>query len=106
MRRTNRRSFLSDVGGSMVAVGLGTSLANDLGFKTALANEGSDAIPLGEYAKLVELMRSTPAEKLQPMLAQLVVKGEVGLKKLIGAGALANAVTFGGCDYVGFHTAM
>ena len=40
------------------------------------------------------------------MLAQMVVKGEADLKKLIGAGALANAVTFGGCDYVGFHTAM
>jgi hypothetical protein len=40
------------------------------------------------------------------MLAQMVVNGEVDLKKLTGAGALANAVTFGGCDYVGFHTAM
>ena len=77
-----------------------------MGFSTAFANEGSDAIPLGEYDSLVELMRSTPAEKLQPMLAQMVVNGEVDLKKLIGAGALANAVTFGGCDYVGFHTAM
>src|SRR5581483_6256234 len=35
-----------------------------------------------------------------------VLKGEVDVKKLIGAGALANSVTFGGCDYVGFHTAM
>jgi hypothetical protein len=51
-------------------------------------------------------MRSTPAAKLQPMLAEKIVKGEVDLKKLVAAGALANAVTFGGCDYVGFHTAM
>jgi hypothetical protein len=36
----------------------------------------------------------------------MVVQGQCDLKKLIGAGALANAVTFGGCDYVGFHTAM
>jgi hypothetical protein len=106
MNRTNRRAFLSDVGRGMLVAGLGTSLANDLGFSTAFANEGSDAIRLGEYDSLVELMRSTPAEKLQPILAQMVVKGEVDLKKLIGAGALANAVTFGGCDYVGFHTAM
>jgi hypothetical protein len=98
--------FLSDVGRGMLAAGLGTCLANELGFPTAFANEGADEIPLGEYAALVELMRSTPAEKLQPMLAQMLVKGEVDLKKLIGAGALANAVTFGGCDYVGFHTAM
>jgi hypothetical protein len=51
-------------------------------------------------------MRNTPAKKLQPLLAQMVVQGQVTLTKLIGAGALANAVTFGGCDYVGFHTAM
>ena len=106
MNRTNRRAFLSDVGRGMLAAGLGTSLASDMGFSTAFANEGSDAIPLGEYASLVELMRSTPAEKLQPILAQMVMQGQCDLKKLIGAGALANAVTFGGCDYVGFHTAM
>ena len=51
-------------------------------------------------------MRNTPAPKLQPILAEKIAKGEVDLKTLVGAGALANAVTFGGCDYVGFHTAM
>lgn len=106
MTPTTRRAFLSDVGKGMLAAGLGASLANDLGFSTAFAAEGAEAIPLGEYAALVELMRNTPAEKLQPLLAQKLLKGEVELKKLIGAGALANAVTFGGCDYVGFHTAM
>ena len=43
---------------------------------------------------------------LQPLLAAKLLKGEASLKQLIAAGALANAVTFGGCDYVGFHTAM
>jgi hypothetical protein len=90
----------------MLAAGLGTSLANDLGFGADFANNGSDALPLGKYASLVDLMRSTPAEKLQPMLAKMIVQGQVDLKTLTGAGALANAVTFGGCDYVGFHTAM
>ena len=51
-------------------------------------------------------MRTTPAENLQPMLAARIRKGETDLKELTAAGALANAVTFGGCDYVGFHTAM
>jgi hypothetical protein len=106
MNPTHRRAFLSDVGRGMLAAGLGTALANDLGFSTAFASQGSDAIPPGEYTALVEMMRSTPAKKLQPMLAKMVLRGEVDLKKLIGAGALANAVTFGGCDYVGFHTAM
>ncbi len=103
---TSRRGFLSDVGRGMLAAGLGTALANDLGFSTAFAEEASDPMPLGEYAALVELMRNTPAPKLQPLLAKMVIKGEADLKKLTAAGALANAVTFGGCDYVGFHTAM
>ena len=67
MNHTNRRAFLSDVGRGMLVAGLGTCLANDLGFSTAFANEGSDVIPLGKYDSLVDLMRSTPAEKLQPM---------------------------------------
>ncbi|HET6882544.1 MAG TPA: hypothetical protein VFI31_20425 [Pirellulales bacterium] len=103
---SNRRAFLSDVGCGMLAAGLGAALANDLGFTTAFADRGPEELSLGEYAGLVELMRNTPAEKLQPLLAEKVLKGEVDLKKLIGAGALANSVTFGGCDYVGFHTAM
>ena len=102
----NRREFLSDVGRGMLAVGLGTSLAGDLGCMPAVADEGHDSIPLGEYESLVELMRSTPAEKLQPLLAEQILQGKTDLKKLTAAGALANAVTFGGCDYVGFHTAM
>ena len=106
MAPSTRRAFLSDVGRGMLAAGLGASLANDLGFSTAFAAAGTESIPLGEYAGLVELMRNTPADKLQPLLAQKIQKREVDLKKLVAAGALANAVTFGGCDYVGFHTAM
>lgn len=106
MAASNRREFLSNLGSGMLAAGLGASLATDLNFSTAFAAEGSESIPLGNYASLVELMRNTPAEQLQPLLAEAVLKGGTDLKTLIGAGALANAVTFGGCDYVGFHTAM
>jgi hypothetical protein len=106
MAVVNRRSFLSDVGSGMLATGLGVSLAKDLGFSTAFAEQGSESIPLGEYADLVELIRNTPAQRLQPLVAGKILKGEVDLKKVISAAALANAVTFGGCDYVGFHTAM
>ena len=106
MSPNTRRGFLQDVSRGMLAAGLGTSLANDLGFCTAFADEGSESIPLGEYASLVELMRNTPAEKLQVVLVKKILKGETNLRQLVAAGALANAVTFGGCDYVGFHTAM
>src|SRR5258708_38679920 len=90
----------------MLVAGLGASLSGDLGFATASAEEGSEALSLGEYGPLVDLLESTPADKLQPILADKIRRGEVDLKQLIAAGALANAQTFGGCDYVGFHTAM
>jgi hypothetical protein len=106
MVTTNRRAFLSNVGSGMLAIGLGSQLANDLGFSTAFAKEDGDSIPLGDYSKLVELMRNKSAGDLQPILADMIVSGKTDLKTLIGAGALANAITFGGCDYVGFHTAM
>jgi hypothetical protein len=106
MHLTNRRVFLSDVGRGMLAAGVGASLAHDLGFSAAFAEQGPGSIPLGQYAPLVELMRSTPASKLQPVLAEKLAQGQTDLKKLTAAAALANAVTFGGCDYVGFHTAM
>jgi hypothetical protein len=106
MSHSHRREFISDVGRGMLAAGLGTTLASDLGFSTAFAKEGAESIPLGDYEALVELMRNTPPEKLQPLLASMILKGETNLKQLVAAGALANAVTFGGCDYVGFHTAM
>ena len=106
MAPSNRRAFMSDVGRGMLTAGLGTALATDLGFSTAFAKEGSDSIPLGEHTRLVELMRNTPAKNLQPVLAEKLLKGEANLTQVVSAGALANAVTFGGCDYVGFHTAM
>jgi len=106
MNATNRRAFMSDVGRGMLTAGLGAALSTDLGVSSAFAAEGSSEISLGEHERLVQLMRNTPAEKLQPQLAAKLMKGEVNLKQLVSAGALANAVTFGGCDYVGFHTAM
>ena len=75
MTPSNRREFLSDVGRGMLAAGLGASLAGDLGFSTTFATEASASIPLGEYAALVELMRNTPAEKLQPQLTGMLLRG-------------------------------
>lgn len=106
MNATNRRAFMSDVGRGMLTAGLGAALATDLGVSPTFAADGADGISFGKHEHLVELMRNTPADQLQPRLAGKLIKGEVTLKQLVSAGALANAVTFGGCDYVGFHTAM
>jgi hypothetical protein len=90
----------------MLAAGLGASLAHDMGFSTAFAAEGSEALSFGEYDALVNLLQSTPPDKLQPLIIGKLQRGETTLKQLMAAGALSNAECFGGEDYVGFHTAM
>lgn len=106
MSATNRREFLDCVGRGMLVAGLGTSLSADLGFSTAFAEEGSGSLAFGEYDALVDLLQSTPPDKLQPILVEKLASGQTDLRKLMSAGALANAESFGGEDYVGFHTAM
>src|SRR3954451_3060338 len=106
MATTNRRAFLESVGCGMLVAGLGPSLVQELGFSTAFAAEGSDALSFGPYDALVDLMQSTSPDKLQPILIDKLTSGQTDLKQLMAAGALANAEAFGGEDYAGFHTAM
>lgn len=104
----SRRRFLNDVGTGMLVTGLGTSLAADLGFNlsAAAAAETDTALNFGELDSLVGLMQDTPAAKLQPKLISKLQNGDTTLKQLTAAAALANAETFGGEDYVGYHTEM
>ena len=104
----SRRRFLNDVGTGMLVTGLGTSLAADLGFNlsTAAAADSDTTLDFGELDSLVGLMQDTPAAKLQPMLIRKLQDGDTTLKQLTAAAALANAETFGGEDYVGYHTEM
>src|SRR5947209_8614961 len=54
---------------------------------------------------LVRLMQDTPVARLLPALTARLKDG-TDLRQLVAAAALANARTFGGEDYVGFHTMM
>jgi hypothetical protein len=103
---TTRLNFLESVGCGMLIAGLGPNLAGDFGVSRAIADDGDPSLSFGKYDALVDLLQSTPAEKLQPVLVEKLSRGEAELKDLIAAAALANAETFGGEDYVGFHTAM
>jgi len=100
-----RREFLADVGRGMVVATVGYSLASELGLATAFAADAPEALSFGELEPLVCLMQETPANKLLPKLADKLKAG-TELKRLVAAAALANARTFGGEDYVGFHTMM
>src|SRR5215470_11342902 len=103
---SSRREFLADVGRGMLIAGLGPALAADLGLARAEAAEaGPDRLKFGALEPLVGLMQETPLNRLLPVLVQ---KHEAGtdLRTLTAAAALANARTFGGHDYIGFHTIM
>jgi hypothetical protein len=101
----SRRQFLADVGRGMLVATVGYSAANDLGLANAFAAEVPDTLDFGSLEPLVRFMQETPTDKLLPALAAKLKSG-TDLRRLIAAGALANARTFGGEDYVGFHTMM
>ena len=59
----------------------------------------------GKLEPLVALMQETPIDKLLPLLVEKMKAG-TDLRTLTAAGALANARTFGGHDYTGYHALM
>ncbi len=101
----SRREFLANVGRGMLISAVGFGTASDLGLATAFADEVPESLDFGSLEPLVRLMQETPANKLLPSLADQLKAGTT-LQNLVAAGALANARTFGGEDYVGFHTIM
>jgi len=106
MARKTRREFLSDVGQGMLMASVGSTLANDLGLATmALADEGAKPLAFGALEPLVALMQETPIERLLPEVVRRMRDG-TDAKQIVAAAALANARTFGGQDYEGYHTIM
>jgi hypothetical protein len=89
----------------MLMATIGTGLAHELGLAPAFAAEATDTLDFGPLEPLVRFMQETPVEKLIPGLTAKLKSG-TELRKLVAAAALANARTFGGEDYVGFHTFM
>ncbi|MFT5467584.1 MAG: hypothetical protein ACI8UO_002689 [Verrucomicrobiales bacterium] len=103
----DRRKFLGRVGQGMLVATVGSSLAQSLGVSTSYAaDEAPQPLTFGKIEPLVAAMQETPLEKLQQLLVGRIKSGESNLTQLIQAGALANARSFGGEDYVGFHTVM
>ena len=105
MHRNNRREFLADVGRGMLIAGAGYSLAVEMGLSPAFADEGAETLAFGKLEPLVALMQETKGDQIQPVLVEKI-RGGTELRDLVAAAALANARTFGGEDYIGFHTFM
>jgi hypothetical protein len=89
----------------MLLASVGSGLAAELGLAPTLAADPADRLTFGGLEPFVGLMQDTPADRLQPLLVERLRQG-TPLKDLVAAAALANARTFGGEDYVGFHTMM
>ena len=101
-----RREFLSQVGQGMIVATVGHAVSTEMGLANLhAADSGVKALAFGKLESLVCLMQETPVSRLLPTLAEKLKAGTT-LHELTAAGALANARTFGGEDYIGFHTMM
>ncbi|WP_165244427.1 hypothetical protein [Paludisphaera soli] len=101
-----RRDFFGNVGRGMLVASVGLGTALDMGLTPAWADgDEGGRITFGDLDPLVGLMQDTPAGRIVPVLVDKLREG-VDLKRLTAAAALANARTFGGEDYIGFHTLM
>jgi hypothetical protein len=105
MNPYSRREFLQQVGRGMLVAGVGYSTALDLGLTRAFADEAVEPLTFGGLESLVRTFQDTTPDKLLPFLIGKLNAG-TELRELVAAGALANARTFGGEDYIGFHTMM
>jgi hypothetical protein len=100
-----RREFLAHVGQGTLIAAIGSGLATELGLSRALADDSPETLEFGALEPMVRLMQETAVNDLLPKLVQQLRAG-TELRTLVAASALANARTFGGEDYVGFHTIM
>lgn len=98
-----RRDFLADVGKGMLAASVG--LAAEIGISPALADPSAKSLDFGRLEPLVQLMQENSADKMLVLAVQRLNEG-TELRDLVAAAALANARSFGGEDYVGFHAFM
>jgi hypothetical protein len=105
MTNRTRREFLAEVGQGMLVASVGAAIAADLGLAPAFAKDAPEALTFGDREPLVSLLQDTPADKLLPVLVGKIKDG-TELKTLVAAAALANARTFGGQDYDGYHCFM
>ncbi len=105
MSSFNRREFLGKVGVGMLASAGGWAVANKFDLLGIVYAKEPDRLDFGTLEPLVSLMQETPADALMPKLKTKLDAG-AELPTLAAAAALANARTFGGQDYTGYHCFM
>lgn len=106
MSESSRRQFLQNVGSGMLVAGLGSQLAIELGVAGESDLNPTRSNPYGDLGPWVTRMQEQHPDKLQIEMVSALNEEKVSLKQLVAAAALANAETFGGQDYVGYHAEM
>jgi hypothetical protein len=103
----SRRRFMQNVGSGMLIAGLGSNLAIELGAASENSLRPPSAVnDYGSLGRWITLMQELQPDQLQVKMVEELGNGGVTLKDLVAAAALANAETFGGQDYVGYHAEM
>ena len=105
MEPRTRRDFLSEVGKGMLTASVGAALASDLGLSRALAETAEKPPAFGRLEPLVSAMQERSAEQILPIVVDMLGRG-TEMREVVAAAALANARSFGGEDYIGFHAFM
>ena len=106
MQRNNRREFLADVGRGMLVASVGSALALDLGLRPRWPTTGTNADVRRAGAAGGADAGDAGRTSLLPVLVDEAERRAPTCATWWRAAALANARTFGGEDYVGFHTLM
>lgn len=105
MDKHTRRAFLERVGMGALAGAVGLGAMEHLGLAGGVAHADDARLAFGELEPLVAIIQETPADALLPKLKAQLDTG-LTMPRLVSAAALANARTFGGHDYTGYHCFM
>ena len=104
MQSATRRDFLGNLGHGMLVACVGPGLASEFSARAAPRDMRVRRLS-SDLERLVRTMQDTAPDALMPVLVRELKNG-TALRTLVGAGALANARTFGGHDYIGYHAQM
>jgi hypothetical protein len=104
MISSDRRTFLGGLGG-VLAFGLGGLASGRTRWSVPAGARASAVLDLGRFEALAALLAETEPDELQRVLIARLRAG-LALEDLVAATALANARSFGGHDYDGYHVFM
>lgn len=101
----SRRAFLGNVGKGALVMGLSGAVAAEMGIIPDFLDDDGPQLDFGALESMAATMQEMDPDALMGWTAKKLKAG-TSLKSLVAAATLANARTFGGQDYTGYHCAM